>query len=330
MNDLKGYYFEKYSPNFQYDLLYTQFFIICDNLKNYENKFVSENKILCKIYCEYEIIQKMFKYDYNAIIKIWCMSGIFSSSAVYRISDLINITKKKDNKEYCEFTYTINPSILDKMCPIEKKLHISIYTKSANIFMPICEKLGFIICPKLYKNTKSIDVLSNMRRLYNDISDEQISIDDRKIVLKMISAYESYMSGNIPHKKFTKIVELYECKDQDNLIKTLEKYDNYILNASVSCICSLYNNIKDESIKEHLYSIVSYITDNEDVAKYICNNPQIMILDNINYNIPHFYNSTKKILDVIINLDDGYKNNICEPIDCMNKLCSYVRYSYNK
>lgn len=209
-------------------------------------------------------------------------------------------------------------------------MQINIITNSASVNLLICEGLRFVIYPKLYKNIESVDVLLVMRRLYNDISDEHISIDDRNIVLKMISACESYFSGNIPHKKFMKIIQLYEGKGLDKMAKMLEIYDKYIMNTSISSICSLYNNIKDESLKEHLYNLVLYVTNNEYVAKYICDHPQIMVLDDINYDIPHFYNSAKKLLDAIINFDDNHINNIPKAIDHMNKLCSYVRHSYNR
>lgn len=328
MNDLKYFYFEKYSPIFERDLLYTQFFIICDNTKIHKNTFVSEKNILCKIYCEYDIIQKMFKYDYNAKIEIYSDETL-PNNKEYKISDLEKITKKIGDVNYCEFNFTVGSSFFDKIYPAQKKLYISIRTKSAWISMPIFNKLGFSVSSKLYKNIKNIDILANMKKLYSDITDNQISTADRIIVLKMISVYELYLQGYMSHDKFVKIIELYEEKNEKELFKMLKKYDKCFYNTSVSSICSLYNNVRDESIKIHIYNILLYLTDNSDIAKHISENPQIMTLDNIYYDIPHLYNSIKNLMDVIVNLKDDRQNNLVTAINYMNKLCSYVRYSYN-
>lgn len=329
MNNPIDYCFEKHSPKFQYEFFHTPFFILCNDAKIYRNTFVCDKSLQCNIYCDHRLIQKMFKYDYAAKFIVW-VDNVVPECFIYGISDLKKITKEINGKKYCEFNCTIEPSFFDKIYPIKKSVNIKIETKSAYINIPVCERMEFYISPKLHKNIDNSYVLHNIKNLYADIANDQTPEKDRILLLKMISAYETYIRGNMPHKEFMGAIQSYERKEEDGLLVVLDKYSQYFGNTCVSGLCDLYENIKDESIKSHIYNIVLYITDNENTSKYISDNPQIMILGDTEYNVSHICARTKHLLDIIVNLKMKHINNLTTAIDYIKKLDDYISNAYNK
>jgi len=290
------------------------------------DQLISNNDIQCNIYCDSEVIKKIFKIDYNSTISIGSYATAARSKNMYTVSDLQYILQEIDGKEYCKFEYTIQRGLIGKIVDRSQELYIYIIIKDGWIKVPIHDGIEFIISPKLYAQLSSSEccIANHITKIFGQLYDKNVEGKNRYTAFKLLSAFQQYIDKKIKYDKYVDIIRCYDTDDNRLNKYLLDTKMTGLSNFCMSSMCNLYMGMKDEILRSCIYDIALFLTNNEQLAKNIYDDPSIMVYKNVKYNMSKLTINTTKLINIYINVGKQYNNNIFKIIDTLNSLAKYL------
>ena len=321
-------------------LYMSSFILVLDNpgIMMKENYLVSSSDLYGNIYCNSDIIKKIFEYDKNCVIKIGSRTSSNNIKTEYNTSNIHNVSKNSGCNEYYRFEYATKRKLLNKLMNNTYEPYINFSTCDGCIDIPINVKL--LVSPKSYGNlnTPNSAITNHITKIFKSLCDKNINEQDKYIAFKMMAAFEKYISGQLKYDKYLGIIQNYglhlysiDIDDDevgsggtDTLLDCLRNVNiDDLSNFGISLLCNLYVSQSNEILKQYIYDILIFMTNEDRLARYISDNPSVLVHKEIKYDMSDILVDIKRLVNIYVNINK-HDVNVYKIVDILDNLAKYL------